>query len=85
MTGGNGSSPESLDSIEQLDPNSLEWKSASNLPEPFYGHCAVSINATTILIIGGGEKEEGSAKTFFFHHQDGKFSVSTLSDSNKAL
>ena len=77
MTGGSSGSGD-LSSSEQLDPKSLQWNTIFPLPEQSYGHCVVSINATTILIIGGGMTTEGSDKTFFFHYDgyDVKYTVS---------
>ena len=78
MTGGSGINPSgSLNTTEQLDPKSLQWNTIFPLPEQSYGHCVVSINATTILIIGGG-RLEGSDRTFFFHYDSngGKYTAS---------
>ena len=70
MTGGSSSS--GIDTqTEQLNLKSLKWISSFELPDAVYGHCVVSINATTILIIGGGTGASGSDQTFFVH-SDGK-------------
>ena len=77
VTGGSGESggQSALNTTEQLDINGQNWTLVFTLPTDVYGHCVVSINASTILYIGGGTSKEGSNETYFIHN-DNTFVVS---------
>jgi hypothetical protein len=60
-----GFASDSFKSAEMLTEEG--WKSnIPSLPVTIYGHCMVTVNATTVMAIGGIQNGQISGKTFYF-------------------